>query len=130
MKRSDDEHGAGTIKGVARKFGVHQRMVREALGCATPVERKRPERDSPSLGTVKGFIDQILEADRKAPRKQRHTAHRVWVRIGKEQPECHFGESTVRRYCAGEEATTGAVARRDLHSADIRLGSGGAGGLV
>ena len=26
--RREYEHGAGTIKGVARKFGVHRRMVR------------------------------------------------------------------------------------------------------
>ena len=24
------------------------------------------------------FVDVVLEADRKAPRKQRHTAHRIW----------------------------------------------------
>jgi hypothetical protein len=29
---------------------------------------------------VAEFIDGILEADRRAPRKQRHTAHRIWVR--------------------------------------------------
>jgi hypothetical protein len=27
------------------------------------------------------FIDAVLEADKKAPRKQRHTAHRIWCRI-------------------------------------------------
>jgi hypothetical protein len=36
------EHGAGTIKGVARKFGVHRRMVREAIGNAVPAARKIP----------------------------------------------------------------------------------------
>jgi hypothetical protein len=34
------------------------------------------------------FIDAILEADRKAPRKQRHTAHRIWQRIREEVPDC------------------------------------------
>jgi hypothetical protein len=28
-----------------------------------------------------GFVHAILELDRKAPRKQRHTAHRIWERI-------------------------------------------------
>lgn len=32
--RRDYEHGEGTIRGVARKMGVHRRMVREALGSA------------------------------------------------------------------------------------------------
>jgi hypothetical protein len=33
------------------------------------------------MDAVKGFVDGILEADRKAPRKQRHTAHRIWQRM-------------------------------------------------
>jgi len=44
------------------------------------------------------FIDGILESDRKAPRKQRHTAHRIWVRLRKERPEIEVAECTVRRY--------------------------------
>ncbi len=34
--RREYEHGVGTIKGVARKFGVHRRMVREAIANAVP----------------------------------------------------------------------------------------------
>ena len=40
----------------------------------------------------------MLEADRQAPRKQRHTAHRIWMRLRKEHPEHPIGEATVRRY--------------------------------
>jgi len=38
--RREYEHGVGTIKGVARKFGVHRRMVREAIGNALPALRR------------------------------------------------------------------------------------------
>jgi transposase len=49
------------------------------------------------------FIDAILEADQKAPRKQRHTAHRIWYRIRAEMPEVAVGECTVRRYVRGRK---------------------------
>lgn len=96
--RREYEHGVGTIKGVARKFGVHRRMVREAIGNAVPPPRKIADRDRPKLAPAIAFIEQMLEADRKAPRKQRHTAHRIWRRLKAEHPELDIAESTVRRY--------------------------------
>jgi hypothetical protein len=57
------------------------------------------------------FIDAILGADRKAPRKQRHTAHRVWERIQMELPECQIGERTVRQYVHDRKIALGFVER-------------------
>jgi transposase len=96
--RREYEYGVGTIKGVARKLGVHRRMVREAIGSAVPRARKRPQREKPKLGPAVEFINEILEADRRAPRKQRHTAHRIWMRIRQEMPQVEIAEATVRRY--------------------------------
>ena len=44
------------------------------------------------------FIDRILNEDQLAPRKQRHTAHRIWVRLREEQPANRLEEATVREY--------------------------------
>src|SRR5450756_1188542 len=109
--RREYEFGVGTIQGVARKLGVHRRMVREALGSAVPAERPAAKRSRPRLGPLAGFIDGILEADRKAPRKQRHTARRIYVRIGQEYPGCVVAESTVRQYVRERRAALGLLAR-------------------
>ena len=42
--RREYEFGAGTIIGIARKLGVHRRMVREAVRSALPARRKKTER--------------------------------------------------------------------------------------
>jgi len=88
------------VRALARRFGVHRRDVRQALASAVPPPRKTPEgRPAPRLGQWKPLIDGWLEADRLAPRKQRHTAHRVWERLVEEHG-AEIAESTVRRYVA------------------------------
>ena len=79
--RREHEFGVGTIQGVARKLGVHRRMVRQALGDTVPPARKIPERKKLRLEPVMEFINAVLQADRAAPRKQRHTSHRIYERI-------------------------------------------------
>ena len=44
--RREYEFRNGTIAGVARKFGVHRRLVREALGSAIPKGRPWDEREA------------------------------------------------------------------------------------
>jgi transposase len=90
--------GVGTILGVAQKLGVHRRMVREAIRTALPAKRKKMERESNRLiAEVLLFIHQILAADQQAPRKQRHTAQRIYQRLREEMPQQEVSPRSVRR---------------------------------
>lgn len=109
--RREYEFGVGTIAGVARKVKVHRRMVREAIASALPKARKKVERPHSKLGTAIPFIDQILQGDRQAPRKQRHTAHRIWVRLCQEMPDCPVAERTVREFVRDRKLALGLLAR-------------------
>jgi transposase len=109
--RREYEFGTGTIQGVARKLGVHRRMVREAIRNAVPTRRKKTERPSLKMAPAAALIDAILEADRKAPRKQRHTAHRIYQRIRVEVPECTAAERTVRQYVERRKHALGLIRR-------------------
>ena len=109
--RREYEFGVGTIAGVARKVKVHRRMVREAIASALPKPRKKTERPHSKLQAAMPFIDAILQGDRQAPRKQRHTAHRIWARLREERPDCPVAERTIREYVHDRKLRLGLLAR-------------------
>ena len=111
--RLEYEFGVGTIQGVSRKLGVHRRLVREAIRSAIPARRKKTERPQVKMAPAAEFIDAILETDRKAPRKQRHTAKRIWERIREEVSGCRAAERTVRQYVARRKEALG-LARGEI----------------
>src|SRR5215216_3343278 len=121
--RCEYEFGIGTIQGVARQFGIHRRLVREAVEGAVPREKASPVRPRPRLEPVAGFIDAILDADRQAPRKQRHTAHRIYERLRQEHTEHPIAESTVRRYVRKRKAALGLLTRETFVPQSYAWGS-------
>jgi transposase len=82
-------------------------MVREAVASAVPARRKTPVRAKPKIEAVKEWIDAILKADQSAPRKQRHTARRIFNRLRQERSEHAVAESTVRQYVRQQKASMG-----------------------
>jgi transposase len=108
--RREYEFGVGTISGISRKLGVHRRMVREALASAVPAGSKPQQRRLRKLASASAFIDQILEADRQAPRKQRHTARRIWQRLCSELPGIQASERSVRYYVSRRRRQLGLIA--------------------
>src|SRR5262245_24117047 len=79
--RRDSRVGKLSVRALARKYGVHRRLVREALMSAWPAPRKASPVRPSLLDPFKGAIDGMLHEDLDAPRKQRHTAKCVHDRL-------------------------------------------------
>jgi len=83
---------------LAARYRVGRGTVRQALESPIPPSRKRPEsRPAPKLGEFRELIDGWLAADLDAPRKQRHTARRIWRRLVDEHG-ADVAEATVREH--------------------------------
>ena len=68
-----------SIREIARKFHHSRRKVREVLKNPEPHPYTRQkEPPAPVLGAFKPIIRQILTDDEQAPRKQRHTAAKIY----------------------------------------------------
>ena len=96
--RRDSWREGLSVRALARKYGVHRRLVREALTRAEPAPRKVPVRESPQLEPFKKIIDEWLLDDLAAPRKQRHTAKRIHDRLVCEHHAGSVSYSAVQRY--------------------------------
>ena len=71
-----------SIREASRVFGLHRDTVSKMLAYTVPpgYRRKSPPR-RPKLEAYTGVIDQILDDDHRVPRKQRHTAKRIFERL-------------------------------------------------
>ncbi|TDE22950.1 IS21 family transposase [Actinomadura sp. 6K520] len=96
--RRDSWREGLSVRALARKYGVHRRLVREALTRPEPAPRKTPVRRSPKLDPFKKIIDEWLRADLDAPKKQRHTTKRIYARLAAEHGMADVGYTTVRDY--------------------------------
>ena len=71
-----------SIREASRVFGLHRDTVRKMPAYSVPpgYRRQNPPR-RPKLEPYTGVIDRILEDDLKLPRKQRHSAKRIFERL-------------------------------------------------
>jgi transposase len=82
-------------------------VVRQALALSVPPVKRTPVgRPAPKLGPFRAVIDSWLEADRDAPRKQRHTAKRIHQRLVDEHG-ADVAETTVCQYVRGRKRAMG-----------------------
>ena len=87
-----------SIRELADRHGVHRRTVRQALASSVPPPRQMyPARARPAIDPWREVIDGWLVGDQEVPKKQRHTARRVWQRLVAEHGAT-VSEVTVSRY--------------------------------
>jgi len=73
-----------SIRQIQRETGLHFTTIKKMLAHSSPPEFQRPERPQPKVGPYFELISAILKADRELPKKQRHTAKRIFERIREE----------------------------------------------
>lgn len=103
------EEEGKSLSEIARMTGLNYRTVRRyAYKEDWNAEESLRVENSPVLGDCAATIDQWLEDDRKVPRKQRHTARRIYDRLVE---ECGYrgSYSSVRRYVHRKKKLLGSV---------------------
>jgi transposase len=97
---------------IAARHGVGRLTIVKAIGSAWPEPRKAMPPRGSRLDPFKPAIDEILRADLDAPRKQRHTATRIYRRLADEHGMRDVSYDRVRVYVAGRKAQVRAEAGR------------------
>ena len=91
-----------------RRFGIDRRTVKKMLSYSAPpgYRRTKPVR-RPKLDGFTGIVDAILEADTDpdVPRKQRHTAHRIFERL-RDEHGFTGGYTIVKDYVRSRRQST------------------------
>ena len=74
-----------SVREASRVFGLHRDAVRKMLAYSVPPGyRRQISPKGPKLESFTGVIDRILGDDNQVPRKQRHTAKRIFERLSDE----------------------------------------------
>ncbi len=78
-------HDGMSRREISKLYGYHRKTINKMLRYSSPPGyRQQKSRVKGKLDPFLPIIDQILQDDKKAPRKQRHTAKRIMVRLQEE----------------------------------------------
>ena len=110
-----------TISEIARITGHSRNTIRKALSEPYDGYSPRQHQPFPVLGQFLGIIDGWLRDDRDRPRKQRHTARRVFDRLVTELGYTG-SESNVRKYVREAKERLGIITQRAFLPLEPDLG--------
>lgn len=96
IRTAHRKYGKG-IRKLAREFGHHRKTIRKILAGEEPRYRRERGVGNPVMDSVAGMLQKWLEEDLESPKKQRHTARRIYTRLAEEHG-FSGAESTVRRW--------------------------------
>ena len=71
-------HEGVSIREIQRETGLHFNTVKKVLAHPEPPAFQCPARERPKLGPFLERIEGLLAADKEMPKKQRHTAKRIF----------------------------------------------------
>jgi len=119
-------------RAACRQYDIHWDTLAKILNHPEPPPfRRAAPRPRPKLDPFLPVIHQILEDDRKAPKKQRHTANRIFQRL-RDEYGYEGGKTVVKAAVAAWKARSAEVfvplahrpgeAQVDFGSAEIILG--------
>ena len=82
--RMQVERQGVSVREIQRETGLHFKTIKKILAHPAPLPFDCPERPKPKIGRYLEGISSILDADKDVPKKQRHTAKRIFERIQEE----------------------------------------------
>jgi transposase len=109
------------IKQIARETGHSKNTIKKVLRGEYSGYKPRLKQPFPILGAYLKIIDQWLEDDKTYPKKQRHTAVRVYNRLRQEH-NFKGSETTVRRYVREAKLRLGVSCRQVFIPSDPQVG--------
>jgi transposase len=110
-----------SIRQIRRETGHSRNTIRKVLREEPYVYCRREHQPYPVLGPYLNIIDKWLEQDKERPKKQRHTARRIYHRLVEEQG-FQGSENTVRRYVREAKVRLGVGAPRAFIPLEPELG--------
>ena len=109
------------IKQIARETGHSRNTIKRVLRGEYSGYKPRAMQPYPILGPYLKIIDKWLEDDKQRPKKQRHTAVRVYNRL-KQEHDFQGAETTVRRYVREAKLRLGVGSPQVFIPSDPQIG--------
>ena len=97
-----------SIREISRETGHHRDTIRKALSGQEPSYQRKQPRVSTVMDSYESIIESWLVEDQNSPKKQRHTATRIYDRLVEEYHFCGSA-SRVRQWVSKKKKELGLV---------------------